>query len=432
MVVETMHNEKLSYKEAARQFDKKLKEEQKKSEMISIVKLLGSNNIHTIEEENEFEEELEKKASPEQMNIIIAEEEAQYNINNEKIDNINTLSLDDIKKENEKQEKAKEEKEKQAEATKSQRAYAKDQAMKDNNKARKDLYATHNNDGFFRIGGASKELRELRSAHSTYDTYMRYSNDPKVAKLSEFDLLKGILTKAEKYRAEKKLHGKGDTSAPNWKPKTKMGQLRYASAAKSIEFAKDRMRTLVSDYANDKNITLQEAYEHFDPEGKLKLYNLNSNINLDDKIKESQNKLRILKENAEKGINIADKDIRIAIGDLSAAYLFKVIDKTKEENHDKIKEVKLKDFEAKSDVMFRSAAITKIMDEYSREELFDLALRDKGQDIWSKVNQARTEIKEQKKIKDNHKKSTEMNNTVTTNLTNNSTIGNGNTYKPMG
>ncbi|MBR6338129.1 MAG: hypothetical protein IKR76_10440 [Ruminococcus sp.] len=407
--------------ELIKEGEKELKEEQKKSEMIPIVKLLGSKHINTIKEENEFEEEVEKKASPEEMNIIIAEEEAQYNINNMSLDN--DLNLDDIIKENEKQEKAKEEKEKQAEAVESQRTYAKDQAMSDNNKARKDLYAKHNNDGFFRIGGASKELRELRSAHSTYDTYMRYSNDPKVAKLSEFDLLKDILTKAEKYRAEKKLHGKGDTSSPNWKPKTRMGQLRYAAAAKSIEFAKNRMRTLVSDYANDKNITLKEAYEHFDPDGKLKLYIPNKKVNLDDKIKESQKNLRTLKENAEKGIDIADKDIRIAIGDLSAAYLIKATKKTGE--------VKPSDFEEKSDALFRSAAVTKIMDEYSREEIFDLALRDKGQDIWSKVNQARTEIKEQKKIKDNHKKSTEMNNTATATITNNKTIGNVTVPKPM-
>ncbi|MBQ6675448.1 MAG: hypothetical protein IJM75_04895 [Ruminococcus sp.] len=392
--------------ELIKEGEKELEEEQKKSEMIPIVKLLGSNNIHTIEEENEFEKKVEEKLSPEEMNIIIAQEEAQYNINNANINNINTLNLDDIKKENEKQ----------AEAAESQRAYAKDQAMKDNDSARENLYAKHNNDGFFRIGGASKELRELRSAHSTYDTFMHYSNDPRFAKLSEFDLLKNILTKAEKYRAEKKLHGKGDTSAPNWEPKTRMGQLRYAAAAKSIEFAKDRMRALVSDYANDKNISLQEAYKHFDPDGKLKLYIPNKKVNLDDKIKESQKKLRTLKENAEKGIDIEDKDIRSAVSDLSAAYLIKVTKKTGE--------VKPSEFEEKSEYMSRSAAMTKIMDEYSREELFELALRDKGQDIWSKVNQARTEIKEQKKIKEDHKKSTEINNTVTTNLTNNNTIGN--------
>ena len=397
--------------ELIKEGEKELKEEQKKSEMIQIVKLLGSENVNTIEEENDFEKKTEEKLSPEEMNIIIAQEESQYNINNMSLNN--DLNLDDIKKENEKQ----------AEAVESQRTYAKDQAIRDNDSARENLYAKHNNDGFFRIGGASKELRELRSAHATYDTYMRYSNDPRFAKLSEFDLLKNILTKAEKYRAEKKLHGKGDTSAPNWEPKTRMGQLRYAAAAKSIEFAKDRMRTLVSDYANDNNVTLQEAYKHFDSDGKLKLYIPNKKVNLDDKIKESQKKLRTLKEKAEKGINIADEDIRIAISDLSAAYLIKATKKTGE--------VKPSEFEEKSEYMSRSAAMTKVMTENSVEDIFNLALRDKGQDIWSKVNQARTEIKEQKKIKDNHKKSTEMNNTVTTNLTNNSTIGNVNNSKTM-
>lgn len=406
--------------ELIKEGEKEFEKEQKKSEMISIVKLLGSNNIHTIEEENEFEEEVEKKASPEEMNIIIAEEEAQYNINNMSLNN--DLNLDDIKKENEKQEKAKEEKEKHAEAVESQRTYAKDQAMSDNNKARKDLYAKHNNDGFFRIGGASKELRELRSAHATYDTYMRYSNDPKVAKLSEFDLLKGILTKAEKYRAEKKLHGKGDTSSPNWKPKTKMGQLRYAAAAKSIEFAKDRMRTLVSDYANDKNITLQEAYKHFDPDGKLKLYIPNKKVNLDDKIKESQKELSALKKRIDKGEEVALVDVKSAVSDLSAAYLIKVTKKTGE--------VKPSEFEEKSEYLFRSAAMTKVMTENSVEDIFNLALRDKGQDIWSKVNQARTDLKKEKQIKEDHKKSTEINNTVTTNLTNNNTIGNVTVPKP--
>ena len=408
--------------ELIKEGEKELEKELKKSEMIPIVKLFGSKHVNNIKEENEFEEDLEKKASPEQMNIIIAEEEAQYNINNSNINDINSLNIDSIKKSDE---KAKEEKEKQAEATKSQRAFAKDQAMKGNDAARENLYAKHNNDGFFRIGGASKELKELRSAHSLYDTYLHYSDDPKVAKLSEFDLLKDILTKAEKYRAEKKLHGKGDTSAPNWKPKTKMGQLRYAAAAKSIEFAKDRMRTLVSDYANDKDISLKEAYEHFDPDGKLKLYTPNKKVNLDDKIKESQKKLSTLKEKAEKGKDIADKDIRSAIGDLSAAYLFKAINKSKE--------VKTTDFEEKSDALFHSAAMTKIMDEYSRKDLFDLALRDKGQDIWAKVNQARIDLKAEKKTKEEHNKSKEINKTVTNVADNNTTIGKTNpTSKMMG
>ena len=61
------------------------------------------------------------------------------------------------------------------------------------------------------MGGASKELRKLRSAHSTYDTFMHNPDDPKFAKHSEFGILKDILTKAEKYRAEKKLHGKDGT-----------------------------------------------------------------------------------------------------------------------------------------------------------------------------------------------------------------------------
>ena len=191
--------------ELIKENDKELEKEQNKNDMIPLVKLLEGKNVHTIKEENDFEEVVEENASPDEMNIIIAQEEAKYDINNMSFDN--NVYLDDIEKKNEKEAKE----EKQAEATKSQRETARNQAMDENAAVKENLYAKHNNDGFFRIGGASKELRELRSAHSTYDTFMHNPDDPKFAKHSEFGILKDILTKAEKYRAEKKLHGKDGT-----------------------------------------------------------------------------------------------------------------------------------------------------------------------------------------------------------------------------
>ena len=188
--------------ELIKENDKELEKEQNKNDMIPLVKLLGGKNINTIKEENDFEKVVEENASPDEMNIIIAQEEAQNDINNMSFDNNVYI---------EKEAKAKEEKEKQAEATKSQRETARNLAMDENAAVKENLYAKHNNDGFFRIGGASKELRELRSAHSTYDTFMHNPDDPKFAKHSEFGILKDILTKAEKYRAEKKLHGKDGT-----------------------------------------------------------------------------------------------------------------------------------------------------------------------------------------------------------------------------
>lgn len=253
---------------------------------------------------------------------------------------------------------------------------------------------------------------------------MHNPDDPKFAKHSEFGILKDILTKAEKYRAEKKLHGKGDTSSPNWKPKTRMGQLRYAAAAKSIEFAKDRMRTLVSDYAKDKNITLQTAYKHFDPKGELKLYNFNKNINLDDKTKETQQTLNSLKERFDKGEKVALVDVKSAISDLSAVYLIKLTNKTKEVKHSV--------FEERAEYLFRSAAMTKVMNENELNDLFEHALYDKGQNIWAKVNQARTELKNEKKSKEDptNTKNKEKSKTTTTTVTNKTTV-NGNTRKKM-
>ena len=191
--------------ELIKENDKELEKEQDKNNVIPLVKLLEGKNVNTIKEENDFEQVVEKNATPDEMNIIIAQEEAKYDINNMSFDN--NLYIDDIEKKNEKEAKE----EKQAEATKSQRETARNLAMDENAAVKENLYAKHNNDGFFRIGGASKELRELRSVHSTYDTFMHNPDDPKFAKHSEFGILKDILTKAEKYRAEKKLHGKDGT-----------------------------------------------------------------------------------------------------------------------------------------------------------------------------------------------------------------------------
>lgn len=269
-----------------------------------------------------------------------------------------------------------------------QKSIDKSRAEEEAERLSADLYAKHWNNSIFRFGGSSREMDNVRYAAFSYLNFMKYPDDIRFQGKSEFELLKDIKYNSDTYRDLKRANGVGDTSAPDWKPKYRMGQLRYDAAGNMSDFAVRRMKQLVNEYAKENNVSRDEALAHFDPNNELNLFpktekkaeikeekKAPARVNFDEKLAEAQKNLR----EAKKGLGENEYPDPYKYYRDYAAIAAIYYMKTKESGK---KDTSVANFEK---------AITHIDSlkdflEYKKSktsEFYNRATRDKGQDLWN-------------------------------------------------
>jgi len=269
--------------------------------------------------------------------------------------------------------------------------FLRDRSFKDMYDIHLGLYAKHNDNGIFRIGSASPELSRVRGAYTTYDRYMRDPGHPRFKGADEFSMLKILAENCDTYRSLKKEHGKGDTSKPDWEPRTDMGKIRYRTAGQMSSFAKNRMREIVSEYSIEHGISKEEAYKHFDPKNELKLYNSVKKtgpkmIDLDKTIADSKANLINAKEKLAFDEAPDPKKYDDDYLNITTAYYLKSKGKVKKEVTDTL-------FEQAKKYIGSSYEYNDILMKGDANELYQKATRDKGQDLWSHFDGIRQKTK---------------------------------------
>ncbi|MBR1663294.1 MAG: hypothetical protein IJ696_03095 [Ruminococcus sp.] len=129
------------------------------------------------------------------------------------------------------------------------------------------LSAKHRTGLGFGVGTTSTELQATKDALADYKAYLANPKDPKFNGKSEIDMLNTLRTAADDYMRDKRAHGHGDTTAPDWLPKTKMGQNRFKANKLISKYAADRIAHLNQLEAQaDKSIseTIKETVDNID------------------------------------------------------------------------------------------------------------------------------------------------------------------------
>ena len=96
----------------------------------------------------------------------------------------------------------------------------------------------------FGVGTTSDELQATKDALADYKAYLADPKNPKFEGKSELDMLTALKGAADNYMTIKRQNGKGDTSSPDWLPKTNMGQERFKANKSISELAGKRIAEL--------------------------------------------------------------------------------------------------------------------------------------------------------------------------------------------
>ena len=106
------------------------------------------------------------------------------------------------------------------------------------------LSAKHRTGLGFGVGTTSDELQATKDALADYKAYLADPKNPKFEGKSELDMLTALKGAADNYMTIKRQNGKGDTSSPDWLPKTNMGQERFKANKNISELAGKRIAEL--------------------------------------------------------------------------------------------------------------------------------------------------------------------------------------------
>ena len=128
--------------------------------------------------------------------------------------------------------------------------------LNDLDEAIPDLSAKH----YGIIGTTSDELQAVKNAVADYKAFMADPKSPRFTGKTEMDMLKAMKDTADEYMRLKRENGVGDTTAPDWLPKSNMGQKRYLANERISRMVAQRIVALRETERLDK-LTVREKIE---------------------------------------------------------------------------------------------------------------------------------------------------------------------------